>query len=103
MLTTGASLWPWLSADRVVQIATLDVDDTFRLRGSEMWISAGEHDLVQNIVHFVLARVAGAQAGVRSISLFLVPKVLDGQNREPGERNDISLVWFNHKMGFLGP
>lgn len=72
-------------------------DGAYRLTGTKMWISGGEHDLSENIVHLVLARIAGAPAGVRGISLFIVPKVLP-----TGERNDVVLAGVNHKMGYRG-
>lgn len=72
-------------------------DGTYRLFGSKMWISAGEHELSDNIVHMVLAKIPGGPPGVKGISLFIAPKVLDG-----GARNDIRLIGLNHKMGFRG-
>jgi len=73
----------------------------YRLTGNKMWISAGEHELAENIVHLVLAKIPGADGklvpGVKGISLFIVPKFLDG-----GERNDIALAGLNHKMGNRG-
>lgn len=72
-------------------------DGTFRVFGSKMWISAGEHDLTDNIVHLVLAKLPSGPVGVAGISLFIVPKVL-----RTGERNDVTLAGLNHKMGFRG-
>ncbi|WP_183094560.1 acyl-CoA dehydrogenase [Nocardioides stalactiti] len=72
-------------------------DGSYRLFGNKMWISAGEHELSENIVHLVLARVVGAPAGVKGLSLFVVPKVLPD-----GTRNDVTLAGLNHKMGFRG-
>ncbi|MGO4256910.1 acyl-CoA dehydrogenase [Marmoricola sp. RAF53] len=72
-------------------------DGSYRLFGNKMWISGGEHDLAENIVHLVLARVAGAPAGVKGLSLFIVPKVLPD-----GTRNDVTLAGLNHKMGYRG-
>jgi alkylation response protein AidB-like acyl-CoA dehydrogenase len=73
----------------------------YRLTGNKMWISAGEHELAENIVHLVLAKIPGADGklvpGVKGISLFIVPKFLDS-----GERNDIALAGLNHKMGNRG-
>ncbi|MEQ1571810.1 MAG: acyl-CoA dehydrogenase [Myxococcota bacterium] len=68
---------------------------TFRLVGTKMWITAADHDLSDNIVHFVLARIAGAPPGTRGISLFLVPKRLPD-----GSPNDVRVVGVNHKMGY---
>ena len=73
-------------------------DGTYRLFGNKMWISAGDHDLTENIVHLVLAKIPGGPAGVKGISLFIVPKVVVGT----GERNDVVLAGVNHKMGFRG-
>jgi len=79
----------------------------YRLKGNKMWISGGEHDLTENIVHLVLAKIPGDDGqlvpGVKGISLFVVPKKLvhpDG--RLTGERNDVSLAGLNHKCGFRG-
>lgn len=73
-------------------------DDSYRLTGTKMWISGGEHELGENIVHLVLAKIPGGPAGVKGISLFIVPKVLPSTS----ERNDIVLVGLNHKMGNRG-
>ncbi|MBP8235203.1 MAG: acyl-CoA dehydrogenase [Rhizorhabdus sp.] len=72
-------------------------DGSFRLFGNKMWISGGEHDLAESIVHLVLARVEGAVPGVKGLSLFVVPRDLPG-----GDRNDVSLAGLNHKMGQRG-
>ena len=77
-------------------------DGTFRLTGNKMWISGGDHELSENIVHLVLARTAGAPAGVKGISLFLVPKHLVDADGSVGERNDVVLAGLNHKMGWRG-
>jgi alkylation response protein AidB-like acyl-CoA dehydrogenase len=78
----------------------------YRLTGNKMWISAGEHDLAGNIVHLVLAKIPGPDgkliAGVKGISLFIVPKFLVGDDGAPGERNDVVLAGLNHKMGSRG-
>jgi alkylation response protein AidB-like acyl-CoA dehydrogenase len=77
-------------------------DGAYRLFGNKMWISAGEHELSENIVHLVLARIPGSPSGVKGISLFVVPKVLVEENGSPGERNDVVLAGLNHKMGYRG-
>lgn len=77
-------------------------DGTYRLRGHKMWISGGDHELGENIVHLVLARIDGAPAGVRGLSLFLVPKFLLDDDGSIGERNDVATAGLNHKMGFRG-
>jgi alkylation response protein AidB-like acyl-CoA dehydrogenase len=74
----------------------------YLLRGDKMWISGGEHDLAENIIHLVLARLPGAPAGVKGLSLFIVPRRLVGDDGELGPRNDVTLVGLNHKMGYRG-
>jgi alkylation response protein AidB-like acyl-CoA dehydrogenase len=74
----------------------------YRLTGSKMWISAGEHEIAGNIVHLVLARIVGAPAGVKGISLFIVPRSLVAADGAVGERNDVVLAGLNHKMGNRG-
>ena len=76
-------------------------DGTHRLFGNKMWISAGDHELSDNIVHLVLAKIAGGPPGVKGISLFIVPKYLVDQG-VLGERNDVVVAGLNHKMGFRG-
>jgi butyryl-CoA dehydrogenase len=71
-----------------------------------MWISGGEHEMTENIVHLVLAKIPEADGtlpvGVKGISLFIVPRVLVNDDGSPGERNDVALAGLNHKMGFRG-
>jgi butyryl-CoA dehydrogenase len=67
-----------------------------------MWISAGDHELTENIVHLVLAKIPGGPPGVKGISLFIVPKVLVNADGSLGERNDVVLAGLNHKMGYRG-
>jgi butyryl-CoA dehydrogenase len=77
-------------------------DGTYRLTGNKMWISGGDHELTENIVHLVLAKVPGGPPGTKGISLFVVPKVLVTDNGALGERNDVVLAGLNHKMGYRG-
>ncbi len=77
-------------------------DGTYRLFGNKMWISGGDHELSETIVHLVLAKIPGGPAGVKGISLFVVPKHIVGPDGTVGERNDIALAGLNHKMGFRG-
>ncbi|MCM6773092.1 acyl-CoA dehydrogenase [Nocardia sp. CDC159] len=77
-------------------------DGSYRLFGRKMWISGGDHELADNIVHLVLARIPGAPAGTRGISLFIVPKYLVAEDGSLGERNDVTLAGINHKMGWRG-
>jgi alkylation response protein AidB-like acyl-CoA dehydrogenase len=74
-------------------------DGRYRLFGTKIFITWGEHDMAENIVHLVLARVAGAPEGVKGISLFIVPKFLPRADGTPGERNDVHCVSIEHKLG----
>lgn len=79
----------------------------FRLTGNKMWISAGEHELTENIIHLVLAKIPGPDGklvpGTKGISLFVVPKKLvDTDAQLTGERNDVALAGLNHKCGWRG-
>jgi 3-(methylthio)propanoyl-CoA dehydrogenase len=74
-------------------------DGTWRITGQKIYITWGEQDLTDNIVHLVLARVEGAPAGTKGISLFIVPKFLVNADASLGERNDIKIVSTEHKMG----
>jgi alkylation response protein AidB-like acyl-CoA dehydrogenase len=82
--------------------AELHDDGHYRLTGAKMWISGGDHELTENIVHLVLARIAGAPAGVKGISLFIVPKFLVNDDGSRGLRNDVRTAGVNHKMGQRG-
>jgi alkylation response protein AidB-like acyl-CoA dehydrogenase len=77
-------------------------DGTYRLTGNKMWISGGDHELTENIVHLVLAKIPGGPPGVKGISLFIVPKFLVNADGSLGERNDVVLAGLNHKMGYRG-
>ena len=77
-------------------------DGTYRIKGSKLYISAGDHQLSKNIVHLVLAKIQGAPPGVKGISLFVVPKFRLDENGNPGERNDVTLAGLIHKMGYRG-
>jgi len=79
--------------------ATRAADGTWRIKGSKIFITWGEHELAENIVHLVLARTAGSPPGTKGISLFLVPKFLPQTNGEPGERNDLRCTAIEHKLG----
>ncbi len=74
-------------------------DDHYLITGQKIYITYGEHDFTENIVHMVLARTPDAPAGTRGISLFLVPKFLTGENGAPGPRNDLRCVSIEHKLG----
>jgi hypothetical protein len=77
-------------------------DGSYRISGQKIWISGGEHDLTENIVHLVLARIEGAPAGVRGISLFIVPKFIPKADGTPGERNNVKCAGLEEKMGIHG-
>lgn len=77
-------------------------DGTYRLTGSKIFISGGEHDLAENIVHLVLARIEGAPEGTKGISLFLVPKFLPDEKGAVGKRNHVTCGTIEHKMGING-
>ena len=74
-------------------------DGSYKIFGTKIFITYGEHDMAENIVHLVLARVAGAPEGVKGISLFIVPKFMVGADGSLGERNDVHCVSIEHKMG----
>jgi butyryl-CoA dehydrogenase len=79
----------------------------YRLTGHKMWISAGDHEISENIVHLVLAKIPGPDGrpvpGTKGISLFVVPKrMLEASGRLTGERNDVALAGLNHKLGYRG-
>ncbi|SFD54271.1 acyl-CoA dehydrogenase [Paracidovorax konjaci] len=79
----------------------------YRLAGNKMWISSGDHEMTENIVHLVLAKIPGPDGrpvpGVKGISLFIVPKhLVDAQGALTGERNDVALAGLNHKLGWRG-
>ncbi|HBO94299.1 MAG TPA: acyl-CoA dehydrogenase, partial [Gammaproteobacteria bacterium] len=74
-----------------------DQHNTYRINGAKIWITGGEHDLAENIIHLVLAKLPDAPAGTKGISLFLVPKWLTN-----GERNGIYCSGLEHKMGING-
>jgi len=103
------------SLSDVATRATPDGDDhasdplgpRYRLKGNKMWISTGDHELTENIIHLVLAKIPGPDgktiAGTKGISLFIVPKKLvDTQGQLTGERNDVALAGLNHKLGWRG-
>ena len=82
--------------------AVPQADNSYAITGQKIFISAGEHDLADNIVHLVLARIDGAPAGVKGISLFLVPKFLPDPNGGVGKRNGVMCGSIEHKMGIHG-
>ena len=79
--------------------AELQDDGTYSVTGNKMWITGGEHELSDNIVHMVLAKIPGGPPGVKGISLFIVPRYRVNADGSVGEHNDVSLAGLNHKMG----
>ncbi len=77
-------------------------DGSYRISGSKIFITSGDHDLTENILHLVIARIAGAPSGTRGISLFLVPKFLVNDDGSIGERNGVTTASIEHKMGIRG-
>ena len=77
-------------------------DGSYSITGQKIWISAGEHDFADNIIHTVLARVEGAVAGIKGLSLFVVPKFLVNEDGSLGERNGVACAGLEHKMGIHG-
>jgi alkylation response protein AidB-like acyl-CoA dehydrogenase len=77
-------------------------DGSYLISGTKIFISAGEHDMAENIIHLVLARIEGAPAGTKGISLFVVPKVMVGEDGALGARNPVSCGSIEHKMGIHG-
>ena len=77
-------------------------DGTYRIFGNKIFISGGDHDFGTNVIHMVLARIKGAPAGVKGISLFIVPKFLINPDGSLGPRNDVTLAGLLHKMGYRG-
>lgn len=89
----------------LAQVATRALpqeDGTYRLHGQKIFITYGEHDMAENIVHLVLARIPGAPKGVKGISLFIVPKFLLNEDGTPGARNDVWCASLEHKLGIHG-
>lgn len=77
-------------------------DGTYHLTGRKMWISGGDQEMSENIVHLVLARIPGGPAGVKGISLFVVPKFHVNEDGSLADRNGVTLAGLNHKMGYRG-
>ncbi|PQA71639.1 acyl-CoA dehydrogenase C-terminal domain-containing protein [Brucella oryzae] len=82
--------------------ATPQEDGSYKISGQKIFISAGEHDMSENIIHLVLARIDGAPEGVKGISLFIVPKFILDAEGNPGERNGVSCGSIEEKMGIHG-
>ncbi|MEX0304269.1 MAG: acyl-CoA dehydrogenase family protein, partial [Leisingera sp.] len=77
-------------------------DGSYKVSGQKIFISAGEHDMAENIVHLVLAKIPGGPEGIKGVSLFIVPKFLVNEDGSPGERNSVSVGKIEEKMGIHG-
>ncbi|BFM05939.1 acyl-CoA dehydrogenase [Halioxenophilus aromaticivorans] len=84
----------------ITTTATAHEDGSYRIHGQKMYISGGDQNFTDNIIHMVLARIKGAPAGVKGISLFIVPKFLVNDDGSLGPRNDVALAGLLHKMGY---
>lgn len=82
--------------------AEIQTDGSYLLRGNKIWISGGDHEISENIVHLVLSRTKGAPKGIKGISLFIVPKYLVNDDGTLGQRNDVATAGLFHKMGGRG-
>src|SRR5919204_318217 len=82
--------------------AVKQADGSYKITGTKIFISSGEHDLAENIIHLVLARIEGAPAGIKGVSLFVVPKFLVNADGSLGQRNGVSCGSIEHKMGIHG-
>src|SRR5436189_1148015 len=82
--------------------AVKQADGSYKISGTKIFISAGEHDLTENIIHLVLARIEGAPAGIKGVSLFVVPKVLVNADGSLGASNAVTCGSIEHKMGIHG-
>ena len=90
------------SLSDITTSATPNPDGTYSLRGNKIFISGGDHELSENIVHLVLAKIPGGPPGVKGISLFIVPKFRVNDDGSLGQRNDVNLAGLIHKMGYRG-
>jgi len=86
----------------ITTTATEQPDGSYRIKGSKIYISGGDHELSDNIVHLVLAKIPGGPSGVKGISLFVVPKYRLTADGAVGERNDVHLTGLLHKLGYRG-
>jgi len=82
--------------------AKKNADGTYSIRGTKIFISGGDHDMAENVVHLVLARIEGAKAGTKGLSLFIVPRLRVNADGSPGQENDVVVPSIEHKMGING-
>ena len=83
----------------MVTLKAVPDGEFYRLQGTKIFITSGEHDLTENIIHLVIGRIEGAPAGAKGVSLFAVPKIWVNEDGSLGERNDVSCIGIEHKMG----
>ena len=89
-------------ADITTKARPSNIQGQYLIKGNKMFISGGDHEMTDNIVHLVLAKIEGAPEGVKGISLFLVPKFTLDKDGSPSERNDVALAGLIHKLGYRG-
>jgi alkylation response protein AidB-like acyl-CoA dehydrogenase len=89
-------------SDIITRAAPTGDDEEWKIVGRKMWISGGDQEISENIVHMVLAKIPGGPPGVKGISLFIVPKYLVRDDGSLGDRNGVALAGLNHKMGYRG-
>jgi alkylation response protein AidB-like acyl-CoA dehydrogenase len=102
LAAVAAKAWPLLTDHPLRPTDASDTNPAFCVHGTKIYITHGEHDLAENIIHLVLARLPDAPAGVKGISLFLVPKFLVNDDGSLGQRNDVKCVSLEHKLGIHG-
>jgi len=83
----------------MVTVKAIPDGEFYRIQGTKIFITSGEHDLTENIIHLVIARIEGAPAGAKGVSLFAVPKIWVNEDGSLGERNDMACIGIEHKMG----
>jgi alkylation response protein AidB-like acyl-CoA dehydrogenase len=86
----------------MVATKAIPAGDTYLIQGSKVFITSGEHDLAENIIHLVIARIEGAPEGAKGVSLFAVPKIWVNEDGSLGEPNDVACIGVEHKMGLNG-
>ena len=88
------------SGPAALQGGAKQADGSYKITGPKIFISSGEHDLTENIIHLVLARIEGAPAGIKGISLFVVPKILVNADGSLGARNGVTCGSIEHRWAF---
>jgi 3-(methylthio)propanoyl-CoA dehydrogenase len=94
---------PGVGSDaHLVTVKAVPDGDYYKIQGTKIFITSGEHDLVENIIHLVIARIEGAPEGAKGVSLFAVPKIRVHEDGTLGEANDVACIGIEHKMGLTG-